>query len=114
MKMSAKSPPTKVIFRRWPKKEGGGVVAIFPQDPGTYDPYTCSSYERVGQHASCCPYSLLQITKPAKESDPDVKELIRELENYGPPEAHYNLTIGKRITKYDLEKRRDALKAISK
>ncbi len=97
--------PTVVIFRRWPKKEGGGVVAIFPNDPGTNDPYTCSAYEHHGQHASCDPNGMMRRTKPAKESDADVQELKRELENYGPPDAHYNLVVRQRLDQKYLRNR---------
>ena len=39
---------TKVIFR----KSRHGVLALFPELPGTMDPHTCLCYEHVGQHGS--------------------------------------------------------------
>lgn len=100
------NPKTRVIFRRWPKKEGGGVLAIFPRDPATNDPHMCSSYEHHGQHGACDPNLVVRITKPVKLTDEDVQDLKRELENYGPPEAHYNLDIKLRCTQADMAIRR--------
>lgn len=90
---------TKVIFRIWPKSEGGEVIAIFPREAGTNDAGTCSSYQHTGKHASCCPRAMsskLRLATPAEYAD-----LKRELENYGPPEAHYDLDIRKRATHAD-------------
>jgi hypothetical protein len=39
---------TQVVFRKWPKREGGDVIALFPCDPGT-SAHDCDSYEHLGQ-----------------------------------------------------------------
>lgn len=96
---------TPVIFRRWPKSEGGGVIAIFPRNSARRDPATCSSYEHFGQHGACDPDLVIKKTKPASTTEVDVLELIVELENYGPPEAHYDLEIKHRHTRADHEAR---------
>ncbi len=72
---------TPVIFRKWPESEGGDVIAIFPTELGTNDPYTSSSYEHVGQHGSADPVGLIQRTKPAKSSE--YTDLLSELEGIG-------------------------------
>ena len=72
---------TPVIFRKWPESEGGDVIAIFPTETGTLDPYTSSSYEHVGQHGSADPVGLIQRTTPAKPSE--YADLLAELESVG-------------------------------
>ena len=42
---------TAVIFRKYPNIRGGEVIALFPEIPGDYSGYTCSSYVHVGQLA---------------------------------------------------------------
>lgn len=79
---------TKVIFRKFRK---GDLIAIFPYEPGTNDPATCSCYQRVGQHGSCNP-GLISITAPATKEE--YTDLERELETlpFG-----YELTVVKRM-----------------
>jgi hypothetical protein len=105
--MKNKNPKTKVIFRIFPKREGGGVIAIFPRDCGTYDHATCSSYMHLGQHSACNPALLsrsLRLATPAEYAD-----LKRELENYGPADAHYNLDVRTRCTRGDYEERKNQI-----
>lgn len=104
--MALKPEKTPVIFRRDPKSEGGNVVAIFPRDPGTIDPHTCSMYQHFGQHCSGRPDLVIRKTKPAYLHEKDVLDLKRELENYGPPDCGYDLVIKKRHTQADMESRR--------
>ena len=94
---------TKVIFRIFPKKEGGEVIAIFPRNCGTNDPATCSSYMHVGQHSSCNPHALNSLRLATRAEYADLK---RELENYGPGDSHYKLDIRKRCTRADYEERK--------
>jgi hypothetical protein len=35
-------------------EKNGGVLAVFPFHPGTYDPTTCSVYAHIGQHSVAC------------------------------------------------------------
>lgn len=94
---------TPVIFRRWPKHEGGAVVAIFPALLGSYASHTMTCYEHVGQHGQCDGH-IIHRTKPAAETDPDVMELRRELEGrpYG-----YRLKIYRRINRQHRKARED-------
>lgn len=77
---------TKVIFRKY---EGGGIIAIFPEELGTLDYYTCSSYMHVGQHGVCVPHGVTLNTKPATPEE--YKDLKEELEDRG-----YKLQVIKR------------------
>ncbi len=78
-----KSEPTAVVFRRWPKKEGGRVIALFPYE--AHDPHGmfCVSYERQGGHAGATYDGLIPRTKPVGVFDTDVKDLIHELTKIG-------------------------------
>jgi hypothetical protein len=96
-------PKTAVIFRRW--KDTGGVIAIFPEDPGDMNPSTCSSYEHVGQHAACSPKLLLDVTVPARPRD--YKCLARELRRIG-----YCLRIVHRLMPNYLETRTTLLYSV--
>jgi len=58
---------TQVIFRKWPKSEGGGIIALFPCNPGT-NPYNFDSYEHIGQHGAAC-YDIIHRTKLAKPEE---------------------------------------------
>ncbi len=69
-----KKDKTPVIFRKWP---GGDVIALFPTELGTADPYTCSSYEHVGQHGAADPQDVISATKPA--SPGEYSDLLAEL-----------------------------------
>jgi len=90
----------KVVFRKF---EDRNIIAIFPRIPGTSDPYTCESYMHIGQHGSCDPYYLVYITKLATPEE--YAPLLEELRSIG-----YELDIKKRITKFDLEFRKQSIK----
>ena len=68
---------TKVIFRKW-KNE---IIALFPEELGDSNPETCSSYMRVGQHASADIEYILSESKNAKKHE--YVSLIEELESMG-------------------------------
>jgi len=72
---------TPVMFRKWPEKEGGGIIALFPTEPGTSDPYTCDSYESIGRHGSADPVGVIRATKPAKPAE--YADLMKELHSIG-------------------------------
>ena len=72
---------TPVIFRKWPKREGGDVIALFPTLVGDMSPYTCNSYEHVGQHGSADPQEVVWATKPAKPAE--YADLLEELKSIG-------------------------------
>lgn len=93
---------TKVIFRFW--KESKDVIAIFPEDTGDMSPYTCSSYEHVGQHGACNPFHIIDSSRLAKPEE--YADLKAELENH----CGYNLVVIKRNRQEFTEQRRKQLK----
>jgi hypothetical protein len=97
-------PKTPVVFRKWPKREGGDVIAIFYNDPGTYDPYTCSSFVHVGQHGACDPRLLTQTLRLATPNE--YADLKAELES---EPYNYRLDVRKRIPYTAIATRREAL-----
>lgn len=64
---------TKVIFKKF--KEGD-IIACFPELAGDMSPYTCLSYQHLGQHGACDVWTmaLLQTATPAEYQD-----LLQEL-----------------------------------
>ncbi len=95
---------TVVVFRRWPKKEGGGIIALFPYEPNDRFGIYCTAYGRDGGHSGADYRGLIYKTKPVKKTDPEVRSLIKELKRIG-----YNLEIRFRATN-DFEKRKEAIK----
>lgn len=94
---------TAVIFRSYVTKNRGVVVkrepiALFPELPGTNDPYTCSFYMHVGQHSSCDPLWVIETTKPATLEEQNI--LKEELESIG-----YKLKVYRRYSKNMAAKR---------
>jgi hypothetical protein len=69
----------RVIFRRWKAGDGGGVIALFPDQPEGRG--RVNSYEHVGQHGAADYPGLLRRTKPAKPAE--YKDLLRELKHIG-------------------------------
>lgn len=98
---------TPVIFRMWPKRKGGEVIALFPADAGTYDPGTCSSYVHVGQHGSADPQYVVNTTRAATPDE--YADLVKELE--GPPFG-YRLRIYRRMRREWFEARLAQLQRI--
>jgi hypothetical protein len=92
----------KVLFRTWRGKETG-CVAIFPRIVGTNDPYTCQSYELIGEHGACDPHLMLQITRPATRSE--YAQTAKALRRRG-----YRLDIRQRTGQSDLMEREKQLK----
>lgn len=70
---------TDTIYRVW--KDTGDVIALFPAEPGTHDPYTCQSYMHVGQHGAADPYGVMRATRKATEAE--YADLDRELRTIG-------------------------------
>lgn len=92
---------TKTLFRVW-LTDSREVFALFPRDPGTRDPYTCTSYAHVGQHSSADPQLCIRASRPAKPSE--YRALARELRRIG-----YKLDIRQRTSRHDLEARKREL-----
>ena len=80
---------TKVIFRVYKDKE---VIAIFPEELGGPDYWTCASYMHLGQHSACDP-EIRHITRLAKPEE--YASLKAELESIG-----YNLDIKSKYSYY--------------
>jgi len=90
---------TQVIFRKWPKSEGGDVLAIFYNNPGT-NAYDCDCYEHIGQHGAAS-LDIIYRTKLAKPEE--YASLKRELES---APYHYHLDVRKRVPSNAIEIRR--------
>jgi len=98
-------PVTKVVFRKWPKSEGGGILALFPELPGTSE-YDMDSFEINGGHGAAST-DLVSRTKAAAPSE--YAETKRVLErNYG-----YRLRVVCKIPGRSIEARRKAMGRIS-
>lgn len=89
---------TKVIFRQF---KDGDVIALFPDQPGTNNPSTCSSYMHIGQHSSASVH-LASFTKAATKRA--YGTLLRELGRIG----YRDLRVVKRFTRADYYTRRDS------
>jgi hypothetical protein len=85
----SKGPVTPVVFRKWPKSEGGGIIALFPDEEERNG--MIGSYEHNGQHGAAS-RGLVHRTKAAKPEE--YAPLKRELE--GAP-YHYNLRVLARV-----------------
>lgn len=78
---------TKVIFRKFKKDQE--IVAIFPEELGNNQYYTCSAYCHFGQHWNVNIFDVINISVPALESE--YNALKAELDSIG-----YDLEIIKR------------------
>ena len=99
---------TKVIFRKWNKSvdKKQGIIAIFPEEIGTMSPYTCSSWEWVGEHGACDPAGVIKNSKPATESE--YNEVKNFLENY----YGYKLKVIQRLRYNAMEIRQQKIREI--
>jgi len=88
---------TPVIFRKF---KTGEVIALFPQEPGTRDPYTCMNYMRTGQHG----HGSADLGDTVPAAPDECVALFKELTGLG-----YRLSVRFRFTQRDLEARRKAL-----
>ena len=55
--------PVRVVFRRW--RDGGGVIALFPELPADTHGIYCDSYMHVGQHGGADYHAVVRQTDPA-------------------------------------------------
>lgn len=94
---------TRIIFRRWKGARRSNAIALFPDLPGTINPHTCLSYERIGQHGAADLSFVMFDTRPAHGHD--VQELREELTRIG-----YDLREVKRVPRDALARRKEALK----
>lgn len=59
----------------------GDVLALMPSIPGTYEPHTCQSYARLGQHGPADYDLCIAASRPAEPEE--FASLKRELESLG-------------------------------
>lgn len=90
---------TQVIFRKWPKSEGGDVLALFPCDPGT-NAYDCDSYEHFGGHGAANLNIIYRTTLAKPEEYASLKQEL-ESEPYA-----YHLDVRQRVPSSASEVRR--------
>lgn len=100
---------TPVIFRKYGPRHGGAVIALFPANLGTYDPYTCSSYVHIGQHGSADPSGVIQSTRQATPEE--FADLKAELE--GAPYG-YRLKTFHRLQNHFLKARQQQAELLRK
>jgi len=81
---------TLVVFRVF--RDGGDVLALFPEEPGDCSGRTCSSYQHVGQHGGADYLVCMSMSRPARPEE--YADLARELECIG-----YVLDIRKRASR---------------
>ena len=99
--MGTRKPSLPVIFKVF--KEGD-VIAFFPNQPGTCEWQTCSSYQHVGQHGAAN-VALIGELRPAKPTE--YAPLLRELR--GIYDDCKLIVMRRRTRKHDRE-RAEALK----
>lgn len=98
----------KVIFRKYKPirrlyNGGDNIVAIFPEEPGTYEPWTCMVYEHIGQHGQADYRTMIELTTAAKPEE--YANLLAELKSIG----YDDLEIRQRSSPAMVEARRKAL-----
>ena len=71
--------PVRVVFRRW--RDGGGVIALFPELPADSHGTYCDSYEPVGQHGGADYHGVVRQTAPATPEESTA--LAAELQQIG-------------------------------
>jgi hypothetical protein len=85
----SKGPVTPVVFRKWSKSEGGGIIALFPDEEERDG--MIGSYESMGGHGSAS-RGLVLRTKAAKPAEYAATK--RELES---APYNYNLRVLARV-----------------
>ena len=93
---------TPVVFRRW--RDGGDIIALFPEIPTDLYGQFCEAYEHVGQHGGADYHGVIQATEAV--SNEDAASLAAELRRIG-----YSLKIIKRASPTLHERRRNAARA---
>lgn len=79
-KVAPATEPVTVIFRRWKgKRDGQGIIALFPEVDHDRNGAMCSSFEHIGQHGGASYAGVIARTAPAEPSE--YAALKRELES---------------------------------
>ena len=92
----------RVVYRRW--KDGGDIIALFPEMPADRYGRFCDSYEHLGQHAAADYHGVVLHSRPA--TPPEYAALAEELARIG-----YRLKPVKRASWRHHERRRKAVTA---
>lgn len=93
---------TKVIFRKWPAKEDGDVIALFPAIAASVGkPWECSSYQHIGQHGAASVDIMRSTVAATQKESADLKA---ELQSIG-----YYLQEVRKFTPADEKERRKQL-----
>lgn len=100
--MTKDTQKTAVIFRMWPKKQGGECLALFPYD--ICGNHMCTSYQHTGQHSGADYDHCVSVTRPATSAE--YAGLKAELETLG-----YDLRVIKRADRRKVDKARAAFRA---
>ena len=95
----SQEPETLVIFRKWPARSGGGILALFPCASANRNENCCQSYEHIGQHGTALLEGCIYQTTPATPAE--YADLKGELEGRG-----YRLKVMQRTpaSAYDLRR----------
>lgn len=95
-----------VMFRKYGPRKGGEVIALFPCEAWSDDPYTCACYVHVGQHGSCDPRLVIAQTRVATSQE--YTALKRELSS---APYDYHLIVYQRTPNDALKKRKAQIAA---
>lgn len=79
-----KEQPTTVVFRKWKGKDGGDIIALFPElnhVTGGANYGMVQSYMHMGQHSEADPFLVREGTVPAKPDE--YADLLAELKSIG-------------------------------
>ncbi len=96
---------TPVIIRQY--RKGGELIAIFPEEPGSHEAWTCMCYQVVGQHGHGDVNGIVEATKLVDLTLPYAQEFIKELEGIG-----YNLEFKKKASRKSFDIRYNKIKAL--
>jgi hypothetical protein len=94
----ASSLTVRVVFRKW--RDGGGVIALFPELPSDAYGNFCESYEHVGQHGGADFHAVVRYSTPATTDESAA--LAAELHQIG-----YRLVPVRRASPRHHDRRRD-------
>lgn len=72
-----------VILRRWKGKDGGDLIALFPEVPADTYGRAVMSYVHVGQHGAADYNHVIAETKPVLWWDQEVLDFLDELKRIG-------------------------------
>lgn len=95
-----------VVFRVC-KTRTREVIALFPTEPGSMDPATCSSFMHIGQHAAMRYHVAIECTWPATKQDYTKLKAELEAEPY-----NYRLKVYIKSGQRHHDKRRTYLKQL--